>query len=415
MALTYPTTQTLTGAQYALKVRYLGTIRKQFNESTVFFSKLGKRVEPVSGKTFTIAHHTAGNISAGIGRGDGVQLPTAGSQTILNSIVPNSYQYGSIRITGPTIAATRDSVGSFANMLEFEVDNLLKNMKRSFNRQFHSDGTDALAYLTTACDGAGANFTLDDNLGNAFVHLPAGAAVTVDLIDTSDDSTKRLDSGTVTLGAKGATSYSATTTGTTSSSGDGDYIVFEDSLGSQMMGLEGIVSQSDPPLGALQGLAVASYAWWKAQANTNGGTNRAFDFADLQSVIDDIASQTNYSESDIDLILCNFPVRREYYKACIVERRHVNTMELDGGFKALDFNGIPIVADSQCKRNRMYVLCMKSLALVRSSDFEWMDKDGSYLSREAGYDAYGATLFHYGNLMTWDRNANGLYSDILES
>jgi len=414
MALTYPTSQTLTGAQYALKVRYLGTIRKQFNESTVFFTKLAKRVEPVSGKSFTIAHHTQGNVSAGIGRGDGISLPAAGTQTILNSIVPNSYQYGAIRITGPTIAATRDSVGSFANMLEFEVDNLLKNMKRAFNRQFHGDGRDALAFLTAACDGAGANYTLDDSKGNAFVHLPTGG-VTVDVIATADNTTKRLDSGVVTLGAKGATSYAATTTGTTSSSADGDYLVFEDTLGAQMMGLAGIVAATDPPLGALQGLAVASYPWWKAQVNSAAGVNRQFDFADLQSVIDDIASTTNYSESDIDLLLCNYPVRREYYKACIVERRHVNTMELDGGFKALDFNGIPFVADSQCQRNRIYVLAMKSLALVRSSDFEWMDKDGSYLSREAGYDAYGATLFHYGNLMTYDRNANGLYTDILES
>lgn len=412
MPLTYPTTQTLTGAQYALKVRYLGTIRKQFNESTVFFSKLAKRVEPVSGKSFTIAHHTQGNVSAGIGRGDGVALPGAGTQTIVNSIVPNSYQYGSIRITGPTIAATRDSVGSFANMLEFEVDNLLKNMKRSFNRQFHGDGRDALAFWTGADDSSGTN--IDDGQGNAFVHVPAGG-VTVDVIDASDNSTKVGDSIVLTLGAKGATSYAATWSGSVSGSADGDYVVFEDSLGSQMMGLDGIVSASDPTLASLQGLAVASNAFWKAQVNSNGGTLRAFDFADLQSVIDDIASTTNYSESDIDLLLTNYPVRREYYKACIVERRHVNTMELDGGFKALDFNGIPFVADSQCKRNRIYVLAMKSLALVRSSDFEWMDKDGSYLSREAGYDAYGATLFHYGNLMVYDRNANGLYSDILES
>jgi hypothetical protein len=411
MPLTYPTSQTLTGAQYALKVRYLGTIRKQFNESTVFFTKLAKRVEPVSGKSFTIAHHTAGNVSAGVGRGDGIALPTPGSQTIVNSIVPNSYQYSTMRITGPTIAATRDSVGAFANMLEFEVDNLLKNMKRSFNRQFHGDGRDALAFWTGADDTSGV--TIDDGQGNAFVHLPTGA-ITCDLIDASDNATKVGDSIVVTLGAKAATNYAATFSGSVSGSADADYLVLEDTLGAQMMGLDGIVSAADPTLGALQGLAVASNPFWKAQVNSAGGTNRAFDFADLQSVIDDIASLTNYSESDIDLLLCNFPVRREYYKACIVERRHVNTMELDGGFKALDFNGIPLVADSQCKRNRIYALCMKSLALVRSSDFEWMDKDGSYLSREAGYDAYGATLFHYGNLMTYDRNANGLYTDILE-
>jgi hypothetical protein len=208
-----------------------------------------------------------------------------------------------------------------------------------------------------------------------------------------------------------------TWTGTVSGSADTDYLVKEDTLGYQMMGLGGIVSQSDPsvPSGGLQGLAVASNTFWKSQLNSNSGTNRAFDFADLQSVIDDIVTTSTYNEGDIDLILCNYPVRREYYKACIVERRHVNTMDLDGGFRGLDFNGIPIVADSQCQRNRMYVLCMKSLALFRMADIEWMEKDGSYLARVDGYDAYQAVAFHYGNLGVYDRNANGLYTDILES
>lgn len=414
MALTFPTTQTLTGAQYALKVRYLGTIRKQFNESTVFFTKLAKRTEPVTGKSFTIALHTAGQATAGLGAADGGALKDPSSQTIVNAIIPNSYQYSSMRITGPTIAASRDNVGAMANMLEFEVDNLLKNMKRSFNRQFHSDGTDALAYWTGADDSSGA--TVDDGQGNAFVHLPAGAG-TYDLIDATDNSTKLGDSIVVTRGAKAATNYAVTWTGTVSGSADADYLVFEDTLGYQMMGLAGIVSAADPPLGALQGIAAATAGneYWQARTNTGSGTLRQFDFADLQSVIDDIASSTNYSESDIDLLLTNYPVRREYFKACIVERRHVNTMELDGGFKALDYNGIPFVADAQCKRNRIYVLAMKSLALMRMSDFEWLDRDGSYLSRVDGYDAYTATLYHYGNLMVYDRNANGLYSDILES
>jgi len=415
MSLTAPTTQTLTGAQYALKVRYLGSIRKQFNESTVFFSKLAKRTESVSGKNFTIALHTKGQATAGLGTGDGLALKAPSSQTVVNAIIPNSYQYSQMRITGPTIAASRDNVGAFANMLEFEVDNLLKNMKRSFNRQFHSDGTDALAYWTGADNTTPA--TVDDNQGNAFVHLPSGTT-TVDIIDATDHATKLGDSIPLVLGAKGAADYSVSwASGTISGTADTDYAVFEDTLGYQMMGLAGIVATGNPPLGSLQGIDATAVGneYWRAQANTNSGTLRQFDFADLQSVIDDIASQSTISEGDVDLLLCNYPVRREYFKACIVERRHVNTMELDGGFKALDYNGIPFVADSQCKRNRIYVLAMKSLALLRMSDFEWMDKDGSYLNRVDGYDAYMATLFHYGNLAVYDRNCNGLYGDILES
>jgi hypothetical protein len=55
------------------------------------------------------------------------------------------------------------------------------------------------------------------------------------------------------------------------------------------------------------------------------------------------------------------------------------------------------------------------MALLRTSDFDWMDKDGSYLYRHATKDAYKATLFHYGNLACLNRSGNGLLADILEA
>jgi hypothetical protein len=401
----------LSNADAILKTRYLGTIREQLNNATVLFSKLEKKEQMVSGKSFTVPLHTGRNTSAARGTTDGGTLPTAGQQSYTTTVVPNKYQYGRIQITGPTIAATRDNVGAFVQAVESEVDGLVRDTKRSFNRQLHSDGTDALAFWTVTDDTTPG--VVDDGQGNAFVHLNSGTT-TVDVIDATDNSTVLGDSIVVTLGAKAATNYAISWTGTVALSDDGDYAVLEDTLGNQLMGIRGIVSAEDPPLAALQGLAVASNSFWVAQTNSNGGTNRQLAFEDMQAVIDDIATQSDYSESDIGLILCNFPVRRAYYKLCVAERRHVNTMELDGGFKALDFNGIPLVADSQCRRNVMYFLVLDTLSIFRTSDFDWMDKDGSYLSRVANVDAYEATLFHYGNLACLSRNGNGLYSDILE-
>lgn len=401
----------LSAADNILKNRYLGTIREQLNNATVLFSKLDKRVQMVSGKNFTTPLHTARNKSAARGIADGGTLPTAGEQSYTTTIVPVKYQYGRIQVTGPTIAATRDNVGAFTQALESEVDGLTRDFKRGFNRQFHGDGRDALAFWTGADDTSGT--TVDDGLGNAFVHLESGTT-TCDLIDASDHSTVLGNDIVVTLGAKAASNYAITWTGTVSGSADTDYLVLNDTLGYQMMGIEGIVDDADPPLGSLQNLAVASNSFWKAQVFGNSGTNRQLAFEDMQEVIDSIATTTDYSEGDINLMLSNFPVRRAYYKLCVAERRQVNTMNLDGGWKTLEFNGIPYVADSQCKRNRIYFLVMDTLSLYRTSDFDWMDKDGSYLSRVANADAYEATLFHYGNLACLSRNGNGLLEDLLE-
>jgi hypothetical protein len=108
-------------------------------------------------------------------------------------------------------------------------------------------------------------------------------------------------------------------------------------------------------------------------------------------------------------------VRRAYYKLCIAERRQVNTMELDGGWKALDFNGIGLVADPQCRKNCIYFIVPDTMKIFRTSDFDWMDMDGSYLSRVSNADAYEAVMFHYGNLACLSRNGNGILKGVLEA
>lgn len=49
------------------------------------------------------------------------------------------------------------------------------------------------------------------------------------------------------------------------------------------------------------------------------------------------------------------------------------------------------------------------------SDWEFMDEDGSVLSRVGGVDAYEATLFKYHELTTDMRNAHGIITDLTES
>lgn len=401
----------LSAASNVLKVRYLGTIREQLNNATLLMSKLEKREQMVSGKSFTVPLHTSRNKSAGRGAADYGTLPTAGQQGYETTIVPNKYLYGRLEVSGPTIAATRDNAGAFVQALESEVDGLTRDFKRQFNRQLNGNGTGWLAYWTGADDVSGT--TVDDGQGNAFVHLGTGTTV-VDVVDASDNTTILGNDVTITLGAKGASSYSITWSGTVAGSADGDYAVLNDTLGNEMMGIDGIISASDPPLGALQSLAVASYPFWVAQSFTNSGTNRQLAFEDIQEVIDAIATQSDYTEGDIGMIFGNFPIRRSYYKLCIAERRHVNTMELDGGWKALDFNGIPFVADSQAKRNTLFFVNFDTMAIFRTSDFDWMDKDGSYLSRVANKDSYEAVMFHYGNLAALSRNGNGVLGDLLE-
>ncbi len=420
----------LSAASNVLKVRYLGPIREQLNGATILLSRIGRNDMNVSGKTFTIPLHSTRNTAAGVGVADGGTLPTAGQQGYDTAIVPNAYLYSRIKVTGPTIRAARDDAGAFVRAVDSEVNGVTRDMKRAVNRQLHSDGIDALAYKT---DGTNTSpFTVDDNRGNGFTHLPNTGSLAVDIYGVSGGVWTKRNTGSagVNITAVAAptgtpqsetVSLTATIGGsfdTLAGTADGDALILLGSAQNQMMGIAGIISASDPAAvsGGLQGLAVATKGYWKAQvvSGDTAGTNQALTLARMQKPLDLIATNSDFDETDVKFLLCSYGVRAKYIDLLVSEKRFVNTMTLDGGFKGVDFNGIPLVPDPQCRKNRIYYVSPESMKILRTSDFDWMDKDGSMLFRISGQDAYEAVLFHYGNLAVFARNANGLLDDITE-
>jgi hypothetical protein len=408
----------LSAASNVLKVRYIGPIREQLNGATVLMSRIMREdnATNVSGKSFTVPLHTQRNAAAGIGRADGGTLPTAGQQGYQVAVIPNAYLYGRIKVTGPTIRAARDNAGAFVTAVESEIKGVTRDFKKSVNRQLHSDGTDALAFWTSADDTTPEQ--VDDNRGNQFIHLPLGQTITSDIIDATDNSTV-LGSDIPLLAVNNAgTLEVGWVSGTVSGTADGDYAVLADTLGNQMMGIAGIIDDGNPPLlsGGLHGLAVASHPYWKAQIveGDTAGTNQALTLARMQKPLDLIAQNSDFGEEDVKFLLCSYGVRAKYYDLLVAEKRFVNTLKLDGGFSGLDFSNKPLIPDPQCRKNRIYYVVPESMRIYRTSDFDWMEKDGSVLNRVANEDAYEATIFHYGNLGTHARNANGLLDDISE-
>lgn len=409
----------ITNASNILKIFYVSPLQEQLNHATVLLDRIGREDNiPVQGKTFTVPLHTTRNKTAGSGRADEGTLPTAGQQGYQVAVVPAKYIYGRIQISGPTIAATKSNTGAFVRALDSEIRGLERNMKRSVNRQLHSDGTDPLAFWTAADNTSGTN--VDDGQGNAFVHLDSGAT-TVDVIDASDHSTVLGDSIVLTLGAEAAANYAVTWTGTVAGSADGDYAVMEDTLGNQLMGIRGIIDNADPPnikgglASGLHGLAVATYPWWTAAVYANSGTNRALSFALMQKPLSKIAISSDFGEDGVKFLMSNVFVRDEYVKLCLVEKRFVNKLNLDGGWEGIEFNGKPYVVDPQCRRNVIYYVTPETMSIFRMADFSFMERDGSMFSRVSNTDAYEAVMFAYMDLGCRVRNGNGILKDITES
>jgi hypothetical protein len=405
---------TTTTATNILKNRYIGPINEQLEQSSVLWAELKKEVIKVSGKNWTVPLHTRRNLSAGTGRAEMGTLPTASEQQYSQAIIPKAHQYGTFEISGPAFTAMRDDAGAFARALSSEAEGLADDMIKSFNRQFHSDGTDALAYWFAADDDS--TYLVSDNQGNPFTHLQVGHVV--DVIDASDNSTV-LGTLTITGLSIGTTSVTVTATETVAFSGSaaGDYAVIDDTLGLQMMGIRGIISASNPPLlsGGLHGIPVSGNDFWQAQVFDNpagAGTNRALSSLLMRKPISAIASRSNARQQDIKFILTSYEGYDEYYNLCLAEKRQVNTLKLDSGFKGLDFSGIPVVPDPDCRKNVYYYIVPKSLAIYQDAPLDWMERDGNMLHRRENTDSYFARMFMYANLGTRARNQNAVLRDV---
>lgn len=405
----------ITAATPILKEVYLPALQELLNNGTPLLAALEKEIVPVEGKNFTVAIHRTRNNAAGIGRGEDSTLPTAGNQGYVAAVVPIKQLYSRIRVSGRAIAATKSNKGAFLKALEAEMKYVMTDTKRSINRQLNGNGTGALAYWTGADNTSPA--TVDDNLGNGTTQLGTGA-VTCDLIDASDNSTKLGDSIVVTRGAVSSATTSVSWTGSVSGSADGDYLVLEDTLGNEMTGIQAVIDDADPTLlsGGLHGLPVATYPDWKAVVLGSDSSKQDLSFPLIQQLISRIVTESAADESDIKMFHCHPAMRDTYVKLCQDERVFYNVMKLDGGWEAVTYNGKPVVADVQCRRNALYAITPSSLAIAQMAPLDFMDKDGSVFYRISGgdVDAYGATAFVYQELMCKARNQNGVLKGINE-
>ena len=392
---------TLSTFDAILKTQYLGPIREQLNSSSVLYSRLEKNEDSVVGKNFTIPLHYGRNEGVGA-RAEGGTLPAAGSQAYKECIVPMRYQYGRIQITGPTIKAARSNEGAFLRAVDSEMRGLERDMKSSMNRQAFGDGTGAIAVCGTT---SASTTVVVASTAKLRIGMP------IDVLVTSTGATSTGAAGRTVSSITDATHFVISGAAITT---DNTFSVYTaGSRGIEMMGLAGIVSATS----TLQGLDVATYPWWKATVLANGGTNRPISDTLLQTAIDTLEAN---SSGMCTAMYTSFGVRRAYQSLLTNSKQLVNTQKLQGGYEAISYLGgshgmIPIIAEKDAAANSVFIVDEDELAIHRLADFDWMQEDGSILSRVSGVDAYEAVLYVYQELGTSMRNAHVLLSDITEA
>lgn len=377
---------TLQSAESALKSVYLGAVTELLNtKANPLLAKIEQTSTDVCGKEIRKAAKYG--INGGVGAGDEtVTLPTASSVSYLQFVATLKNLYGQIEISDKAIRASADGQGAFTDLLNSELTDLLNASKFNLGRMLYGDGSGKLATIT---DVEGKTVDSTRNLAPGLlvdVYSAAGALVAngLKITDVSyEDGTIELSSWPTSLA-------------------DNAVMYVQGSKNKEITGIGSLFSSS----GTLYGLSKSSYSF----LNSYSKTSSTLDEIVIQKVIDKLEME---SGSVIDFIACSAKAKYAFQDYMASYKRNIDIMELNGGYKSLSYNGIPLVYDRFVPEGQMIFLDTKAFKLHQLCDWRYLEtENGKILRQTQGKPTYTATLVKYCDLICDRPNGQGRITGI---
>ena len=366
---------TLESADNALKKVYLEVVSNQLNtNSNPLLAKIEQTTRDVWGKE--IIKVAPFGINGGIGAGEEAgELPQSAGNSYVKFVSELKNLYGKIEISDKAIRASENSIGAFVNLLNAEMEGLIKASQFNFGRMLFGDGTGKLATISNVASGVltcNSVKTMIEGLvvdiyTSAGTKVVSGARITaVDRVNKTIKVDKTLPDTVV----------------------KDCFVTVQNSYNKELTGLGAIFGSGD-----LYGVSRSTNAWmtpYTATAQTINDTA-------IQTAIDYLDENVG---STVDYITCSSAVKRLYQAYLATSKRNIDYMELNGGYKAISYNGIPVVSDRFVEDDVMYLLNTKEFALHQLCDWQWLSgEDGRILKQKPGYATYSATLVKYADLI----------------
>ena len=388
---------TTQSADKALKSFYLDAVTEALDTKiNPFFAKIKKSTADVWGKDVRklVRFGVSGGIGAGTETGS---LPAAHGKNYMQFVSSLKNLYGTIEISDKALRASANNEGAFVNLLEDQMQALVKDSEFNFGRMLYGDGNGMLGIVDADDPVIDGGVLFEDvkkiiegmvvdfyNEAGEVIH----AGKRVINVDRNDQ---------IVFFEGPAFAAEDLPAGTT--------VYLQNSYGNEITGLEAIFGSSEE----LYGVNKAENQWMRPFVKQKVGS---IDELMIQTIMDAIEDR---SGSKVNFILCSPGVRRalvEYYKTKGVQ---MSPVDLEGGYKALSFNGIPVVTDRFCPYGTMYLLNTDDFCLHQLCDWQWLeDEDGKILKQIPGKPVYSATLVKYAELMCYRPQGQGVLYGIAE-
>ncbi len=389
---------TLQNADNALKSVYLDVIAEQLNTGVnPFLSAIKQSSEDVYGKE--VRKLSTYGINGGIGAGteDG-NLPSATGNNYSQMVSTLKNLYGVIEISDKAVRASENNAGAFVNLLNAEMEGLIKSSTFNFSRMLFGDGSGTVGIVKEIYEGAvclnGATNSLAEGMVVDF-YTSQGQPITgacgrrITGINKNDKE--------------------ITVSGTTLTEDivpAGSLVVAGGSYNNELTGLQAIFDITKD----IYGLDRGEHKW--LQPYIKAGTSDITE-EKIQKALDDIEE---ISGSAPNFIICSWGVRRKLQALFAQNNTRVETLNLAGGYTAMSYNGIPIVVDRFCPTGTMYLLNTNDFALHQLCDWQWLTgDDGKVLKQIPGKPVYTATLVKYAELLCSRPCGQGVLRNITEA
>lgn len=370
----------ISSAENALKTVYLGPVAEQINtEINPLLAKIKQSTQDVWGKE--VKRLVQYGINGGVGAGTETDaLPAAGGNNYKTITTTLKNLYGTIQISDKAIRASQSSVGSFVNLLNAEMEGLIKAASFNFGRMLFGDGSGVLATVKSV---SGTEVTVDDArnlIPGMTIEFRSSTGGTIDGVPM-----KRIvsvDKANKTFQVSGSSLGSSVVSGV--------LVTVQGSYDKELTGLKAIFKDA----GYIYGLNRANNKWLVPYIKSEVGE---ISESEIQKAIDYVDENAG---SKINFIICSSGVKRAFQNHLATYRRNTDVMELKGGYKAISYNGIPIVSDRFCPEGTMFLLNTDDFMLHQLCDWKWLEgEDGKVLKQIPGTPTYTATLVKYADLV----------------
>lgn len=370
---------TLASADSALKSFYLDAVAQQLNtEVNPLLAKIKQSTADVWGKEVRRLAQYGVNGGVGAGTEEG-SLPAAGGNNYDQFVTTLKNLYGTIEISDKAVRASENSAGAFVDLLNAEMEGLLRSSAFNFGRMLFGDGSGILCTVSAVT----GNTVTVDSVKNVI------EGMTVDVLDDEGEQIAGVTARRIT--AVDRTDKTVTLSGgALTGVASGCTLCVQGSHNLELTGL-GAIFKDD---GSLYGLSRAERPWMIPYIKESVGT---ISENAIQTAIDYLEETAG---SRVDMIVCSWGVKRALQAVLAESRMQTDMAELAGGYRTITYNGIPVVADRFCPAGTMYLLNTRDFCLHQLCDWKWLEgDDGKVLRQVPGKPLYTATLVKYADLI----------------